>query len=228
MDNTTITIYHGSDHVIEMPIYGYGASTNDYGKGFYCTKSLELAKEWACGSGDDGFANEYQLEMEGLKILRLNDPPYNILNWLAVLTKHRTYWQNSSISADAKEYLQEHFYTDLSGYDIIIGYRADDSYFSFAQDFVSGAISLQKLQRAMHLGELGEQIVLKSSKAFDRIKYMSYEVAHASVYFDKKNDRDLRARKAYREDKKTGSGIDELYMIDIMRGNIQNGDPRLQ
>ena len=228
MDSTRITIYHGSDHVIEKPIYGYGASTNDYGKGFYCTKSQELAKEWACGSGDNGFSNEYQLELAGLKILRLNDPPYNILNWLAVLTKNRTYWQNSSISADAKEYLQKHFYVDLSGYDIVIGYRADDSYFSFAQDFVAGTISLQKLQRAMHLGELGEQIVLKSSKAFDNIEFKSYEVAQASVYFDKKSDRDLRARKAYRDDKKTGSGINELFMIDIMRGNIQNGDPRLQ
>ena len=55
--------------------------------------------------------------------------PYNILNWLAVLTKHRTYWQNSSISAEAKVYLQEYFYVDVSVYDVVIGYRADDGGF---------------------------------------------------------------------------------------------------
>ena len=55
------------------------------------------------------------------------------------------------------------FLLDISEYDVIIGYRADDSYFSFAQDFVAGVISLQKLSEAMQLGKLGEQIVLKKS-----------------------------------------------------------------
>ncbi|MCR5655968.1 MAG: DUF3990 domain-containing protein [Butyrivibrio sp.] len=222
------TIYHGSDHIIENPEYGLGALTNDYGRGFYCTKSPELAKEWACGRGTNGVANKYELDMAGLKVINLNGEPYNILNWLAVLTKHRTYWQNSSISAEAKAYLHDNFYVDISGADVVIGYRADDSYFSFAQDFVSGAISLQKLKRAMYLGELGEQIVLISKKAFKNLKYVGYENADAETYFTMKNDRDGRARKAYREDKKTGVDLDELYMIDIMRGHIKNGDPSLQ
>lgn len=221
-------IYHGSDHIIEKPEYGLGATTNDYGRGFYCTKSLELAKEWACGKGSDGFANKYELDLDELKVINLNQEPYNILNWLAVLTKHRTYWQNSSISAEAKAYLQEHFYVDISDYDVVIGYRADDSYFSFAQDFVSGTISLQKLQRAMHLGELGEQIVLISKKAFSHIKYLGNESAESSIYYNQKNDRDKRAKQAYRSEKNITANLDELFILDIMRGNIQNGDPRLQ
>ena len=32
------TIYHGSDHIIEKPQYGYGKPYNDYGVGFYCTE----------------------------------------------------------------------------------------------------------------------------------------------------------------------------------------------
>ncbi|MDO4418620.1 MAG: DUF3990 domain-containing protein [Eubacteriales bacterium] len=48
----------------------------------------------------------------------------------------------------------------------IIGYRADDSYFTFAQDFVSGVIPLSKLSEAMHLGRLGERIVFKSREEF--------------------------------------------------------------
>ena len=83
-------VYHGSDHIIEKPEYGLGVSTNDYGRGFYCTKSLELAKEWACGKGTNGYANKYELDLDGLKMINLNQEPYNILNWLAVLTKHRT------------------------------------------------------------------------------------------------------------------------------------------
>lgn len=101
--------------------------------------------------------------MSGLKICDLNSDTYNILNWLAVLTKNRSYWQNGSIASEAKEYLQKHYYVDTTVYDIVIGYRADDSYFSFAKDFVMGTISLQKLSEAMRLGKLGERDINKTS-----------------------------------------------------------------
>ena len=70
------------------------------------------------------------------------------------------------------EYLLSFFLPDISKYDFLIGYRADDSYFSFAQDFVAGAISYRQLGEAMRLGKLGEQIVLMSKRAFERIKYI--------------------------------------------------------
>lgn len=222
------TIFHGSDHIINKPEYGMGNLNNDYGRGFYCTKSIELAKEWACQKGADGYANEYRIDTTELNVINLNQDPYNILNWLAVLTRHRTYWENGSVSANAKEYLQENFYVDTSKCDIVIGYRADDSYFSFARDFVSGAISLQKLKRAMHLGELGEQKVLISSRSFEKIEYCGYEEASADVYYPKKTERDANARLAYRKDKAENTDINELFMIDIMREGIVNGDPRLQ
>ena len=159
-------LYHGSENIIEKPEFGKGARNNDYGKGFYCTENIELAKEWACAKQNNGYANIYEFEMDGLDILNLNSPEYNILNWLAILADNRTYWQNGSISEQAKKYIKDNFLPDISGFDVIIGYRADDSYFSFAQDFVAGVISLQKLSEAMRLGKLGEQVVLKSLKAF--------------------------------------------------------------
>ena len=39
-------LYHGSCDKIEKPIFGYGKTYNDYGLGFYCTDSLDMAKEW--------------------------------------------------------------------------------------------------------------------------------------------------------------------------------------
>ncbi|MBR4569037.1 MAG: DUF3990 domain-containing protein, partial [Candidatus Riflebacteria bacterium] len=164
-------VYHGSDHIIETPVYNGSKRTNDYGYGFYTTENIELAKEWACSDNIDGFVNIYELNLDGLNILRLNSSDYNILNWLAILAKYRNYWQNGSIAEEAKNYLQQHFYIDPSSYDIIIGYRADDSYFTFAQDFVAGTISLAKLSEAMSLGKLGEQIVLKSNLSFNRIRF---------------------------------------------------------
>lgn len=217
-------IYHGSEQIIAEPKYGYGSLNNDYGRGFYCTESIELAKEWACKKDTNGFANCYLLDMDGLSVCNLNEEPYHILNWLAVLTRHRSYWQKGSIAEDAKKYLQENFYVDVSKFDVIIGYRADDSYFSFAQDFIMGTISLEKLGMAMRLGKLGEQIVLKSQKAFSQLEYQGNETAFAQVYFAKKAERDLKARREYMMEKKKANRLDETYMIDIMRGRVNWND----
>ena len=221
-------VYHGSDHIIKTPLFKGSKRTNDYGYGFYTTESIELAKEWACSDNRNGFANIYEADLNGLTVLNLNAPDYNILNWLAILAKYRTYWQNGSIAEEAKRYLQKHFFIEPSSYDVIIGYRADDSYFTFAQDFVSGVIPLFKLSEAMHLGKLGEQIVFKSRESFSHLRFIDAEPASASVWYEKKATRDREARRAYRNTKKTSSMVNELFMIDIMREGIKNGDPRLR
>ena len=221
-------LYHGSESIITKPLYGKGSKNNDYGRGFYCTENMELAKEWACAKNKNGFVNQYNLDMSNMRILYLNSPEYSVLNWLAILAAHRTYWQKGSIAEEAKKYLADNFLIDTSEYDIIIGYRADDSYFSFAQDFLMGAISLQKLTEAMRLGKLGEQMVLKSEKAFDKINYLSHEAVDATEYYTKKMARDREAQREYRQSKKMQANIQEIYILDIMREKIKHGDPRLQ
>ena len=76
METASIELWHGSSHVIKHPEYGLVKPNNDYGRGFYCTRSVELAKEWACAGLDDGFANRYTLTTDGLlldrKSTRLN------------------------------------------------------------------------------------------------------------------------------------------------------------
>lgn len=221
-------LYHGSEQIIEKPELSKGKLHNDYGRGFYCTQIEELAKEWACGKNNDGFVNEYTLDIRGLSVLDLNGEEYNILNWLAVLADNRSYWQKNSIAAEAKKYISEHFSVDVGSYDIIKGYRADDSYFSFARDFVSGTISLRKLTEAMRLGELGEQIVLKSPAAFEKIKFVRSIRADADEYYKKKVERDRKARQEYRLKKEGSDSMDDVFMLDIIREGMVNGDSRLR
>jgi hypothetical protein len=139
----------------------------------------------------------------------------------------RSDWQNGSIAEEGKRYLKEHFLLDISEYDVIIGYRADDSYFSFAQDFVAGVISLQKLSEAMQLGKLGEQIVLKSPQAFEKIQYVKSEPVDMQAYYIKKIERERAARKEYRMSKRQEADLNELFILDIMREEMENDDPRL-
>ena len=46
-----MTIYHGSEEIIEHPVFGAGRKNNDFGVGFYCTEDKDLAKEWAVSCG---------------------------------------------------------------------------------------------------------------------------------------------------------------------------------
>ncbi len=220
-------IYHGSENIIYNPVFGHGTSANDYGRGFYCTEDPELSKEWACKRNKNGFANCYELDTKGLRICNLNGDEYNILNWMALLTKYRGYWQRKSIAEDAKDFLQEKYLIDITGFDVIRGYRADDSYFSFAQDFIMGTISVQKLSEAMRLGGLSEQIVIKSKKAFEQLSFRAYETAEAAIYFNKKETRDLDARRKYQELKPSVNRLDEIYILDIMRGNVSDEELRI-
>lgn len=154
-----LVIYHGSKDIIEKPYFHGGKAENDYGFGFYCTESLELAKEWSCSNNENnGFANKYSIDLSGLKILDLTDKRYSILNWIAILLKFRTFDLSNDISIQAKEYLLQNFYIDVNNYDIVIVYRADDSYFSFARDFVNNTISVRKLSQAMELVNLGSKL----------------------------------------------------------------------
>lgn len=222
-----IVLYHGSPEIIEVPIFGKGKSYNDYGKGFYCTQHIELAKEWACTEGTDGYANRYEIETDGLKILNLSDEKYTILHWLALLMKNRKGRLSTPIMKRGKEYLLEHYLPDISEYDVIIGYRADDSYFSFAKSFVNNAISLKQLGNAMRLGKLGEQFVLKSQKAFDTIKFLDYTVADNTEYYFKRKTRDDEARAAYYKELEN-EDLDGIFMRDIIREDIKPNDPRLR
>ena len=218
-----IDIFHGSDHIIEHPQFGEGKPYNDYGRGFYCTEHAELAKEWACAADSDGYANHYQLDYSGLSVLNLNTPEYNILNWLAILLENRKFNVASGLPQRAKTYLQENFKVDYKKYDVIIGYRADDSYFSYAGDFVNGTLSLADLSEAMRLGKLGEQVVLKSRKAFDSLTFVEAVKAPRQEYFAKYKTRDEEARARYRQIATKPVVEDETYVLDIIRNNWKNG-----
>lgn len=223
-----ITIYHGSHQIIECPVFGVGNPNNDYGLGFYCTQSVELAKEWASSNETDGFANQYKLDMTGLSALSLTGGDYHILNWLFVLLENRRFRIGGAIAKQAKAYISEHFAVDYKGYDIIKGYRADDSYFSFANAFLNNTISVEQLEKAMALGKLGEQVVLMSEKAFASIKFEGAIPAPNEIYLPKKLARDTAARKEFQQEKERGSVLTEKYVLDMMREGWKNDDKRLQ
>lgn len=222
------TIYHGSQSIIERPAFGQGKPYNDYGLGFYCTESLDMAKEWGVSRELDGYANCYEIECDALTILDLNAEGSTILHWLAVLLQNREFDMPSALAVEAKEYLLKNFLIDYSAYDIMIGYRADDSYFSFAQDFLNGTISYRQLGNAIRLGKLGQQFVLKSKAAFERINFIGYEIANRDEWYARKQTRDRLARREYFDLERNRRQRGDLYITQILDEEMRSDDLRLR
>lgn len=127
-----------------------------------------------------------------------------------------------------KRILTEHFAVEYKQYDVIKGYRADDSYFSFASAFLNNTISLQQLEKAMLLGKLGEQIVAISGKAFARFTFEEAIPAPCDMYYPKKLARDSKAREDFAKEKDRETVLSEKYVLDIIREEWGNEDERLQ
>lgn len=221
-------IYHGSDHVIEQPKFGYGKIYNDYGIGFYCTENSDMAKEWGVRLHQDGYANRYKINCDGLTVLDLNTDKYTMLHWLTILLENREFDVSSPLALEAKEYLMRNFHPYYETADIIVGYRADDSYFSFASDFINGTISYRQLCNAMRLGKLGQQFVLKSEEAFRRIEFLGYETAETQEWYKKKTSRDQSARRQYFDVERNRRQRGDLYITAILDEEMKPDDPRLR
>lgn len=218
--NTQIIIYHGSTEVITKPYFKGGKPYNDYGHGFYCSDEIEIAKEWA-GQPDDtiGYCNRYKLNLKDLKILDLNQSPYHTLNWLALLLQNRIHndiKNPNSKKYKNRQYIIDEFTPDTNNYDIIIGYRADDSYFKWAKDFVADEISLSTLERSMKLGELGQQIVIVSEKAYCNLEFLDY-IEVSPSYFEKRMLKRNNATEIYMELRDN----DEISSTDITASRLR-------
>lgn len=207
-------IYHGSEKIVYKPQLKHGKTNNDFGKGFYCTDEIEKAKQWACKSNRDGYVNCYKLDIENLRVLDLTKDNYNVLNWISILLYNRTFNIENPIAKQAKKFVIDNYYVDTKKYDLVIGYRADDSYFSYAESFIDNSLSINNLQKAIHLGNLGKQIVLVSEKAFKRIRFIKADAVNASIYYHMYKDNDIKARQEY---KKITINNDDVYIMDIMR-----------
>jgi hypothetical protein len=223
-----LTIYHGSRFIVEKPVFGAGNARNDYGLGFYCTHDIGLAKEWACTEESSGYANVYEADMSGLSIMYLSGADYNILNWLSILLSNRIFRISNDVAAEGKDYLLEKFLPDVGAFDVIKGYRANDSYFAFAGAFLNNTLSLDRLEKAMYLGKLGEQTVLKSERAFEQIRFIRSEAADYEVYYPKRSARDKKARLAYRNERVRQSAVDSVFLVDILRERWESDDSRIR
>lgn len=195
-----IILYHGSPNKVVVPQFGFGEGKHDYGKGFYLTENIELAKEWAVCRPDEmnGWVHKYELETDDLRILDFQE--HNILSWLAELMKHRDASDSRRYKVLSKKFITE-YGIDTSEYDVIKGWRANASYFYIAKEFVRDNIDIEILEELLSLGGLGIQYCIKSELAYSKLTEVEDGPISVdySEFNEKYNERDIIARKRMRE-----------------------------
>ncbi len=168
-------VFHGSDHEVRHPQYMGGKADNDYGNGFYTTEYEDRAGSWAVLNGDSkrSIVNVYELNTDVLKTLDLNE--HGVLAWIAEVVANRG--MNQEAAGIVGKQLASLYRVNTEDYDLIQGYRADDSYTQVIEAFLMNQINTYEVERLFYKGDLGNQIFLKSQRAFEHIEWIdSYEV----------------------------------------------------
>ena len=195
-----IILYHGTPNKVVSPVFGGGDDKHDYGRGFYLTENIDLAKEWAvCRPNEEnGWVHKYELDTDGLKILDFQK--YEVMSWLAELMKHRDADDSKRYRMLAVKFIEK-YGINTDSYDVIKGWRANASYFYIAKEFVRDNIDVDILETLLSLGGLGIQYCIKTEKAYSQL----YELGGALMAVDYKefnnkyNQRDIEARNNMRD-----------------------------
>ena len=191
-----MTLYHGSAARVVKPTFGLGDDRHDYGRGFYLTEDVHLAKEWAVCRPETkvGYVHAYRLTNPSLAIIDLTT--FGPLVWMAELMKYRQPNSSRRFQMLAKQFV-ERFAVDTAGYDLIRGWRANASYFYIVRAFMRDEVDVSILEELLSLGGLGMQVCLKTKRAFDAIEELpdSPQIVDFQEYNAKYNQRDAAARK---------------------------------
>lgn len=218
--NEIMIIYHGSKRIIKEPIVKGSNTFNDYGPAFYTTPNLENAISWSCKNDEPGFVNKYVIRNEtykSFKVLDLTDKKkYSILNWLAILMHFRIVDPNfKNKYYETLEWLSN-YYIDVNKYDLVIGFRADDAYFSFPKEFINGNMAFEDLEKVFMLGDLGIQYVFISNKAIRALKFtkvIKCDSKYVGVYYKAVK----KATKVFKEIMDQPHSMDKTYVYNLMR-----------
>lgn len=112
-------IYHASGEIVKFPEVRMSKYTKDFSWGFYCTNNIKQAEKWALRRNITPIINVYNYnencELKILKFEKMND------EWLDFVVNCRK--------------------GQIHSYDIVEGPMADDTIWTYLEDFLNEKIS---------------------------------------------------------------------------------------
>ncbi len=159
-DDNGLIVYHGSKKGITGKIEPISRESCDFGKGFYLGTEPAQPLTLICDE-DKPILYTMKLDLTGLKVLKVE----MTLEWAMLIAYYRGYMDEVKGSEIYKKYERL-----ADGYDVIIGYIANDRMYRVMKSFFEKEITDVALIHRLSALDLGNQYVCKTEKACDRLE----------------------------------------------------------
>lgn len=159
-DDNRLIIYHGSKKGITGKIEPISRESCDFGKGFYLGTDPAQPLTLICDE-DKPILYTMKLDLTGLKVLKVEMN----LEWAMLIAYYRGYMDEVKGSEIYKKYERL-----ADGYDVILGYIANDRMYRVMKSFFEKEITDVALIHSLSALDLGRQYVCKTAKACDQLE----------------------------------------------------------
>lgn len=159
-DDNKLIVYHGSKKGIAGKIEPISRESCDFGKGFYLGTDPAQPLTLICDD-DKPILYTMKLDLTGLKVLKVEMN----LEWAMLIAYYRGYMDEVTGSEIYKKYERL-----ADGYDVILGYIANDRMYRVMKSFFEKEITDAALIHSLSALDLGRQYVCKTAKACDQLE----------------------------------------------------------
>lgn len=160
-----LVLYHGSKKGIVGDIAPISREECDFGSGFYMGTNTLQPLTLICNEDKPKFYT-VELDMTGLKVLTVEIS----MDWAMLIAYYRKEMESAKGTAIYEKYAHM-----ADGYDIIIGYIADDRMYTELSRFFNKTLTDVALIHCLSALDLGKQYVAISEKACKQIKILKEE-----------------------------------------------------
>lgn len=163
-DNKLI-LYHGSKKGITGDVAPISREECDFGRGFYMGTSTLQPLTLICNEDKPKFY-AVELDLTGLKVLTVDVG----MDWAMLIAYHRKEMESAKETAVYEKYAHM-----ADGYDVIIGYIANDRMYTELFRFFNKTLTDVALINCLSALDLGKQYVAISEKACRQIRILKEE-----------------------------------------------------
>lgn len=160
-----LILYHGSKKGITGEIAPISREQCDFGKGFYMGTTALQPLTLVCAEDKPKFYS-VEMDLSGLKVLHVDIN----LDWAMLIA----YFRGEMESAKGTP-IYEHYANFANGYDVIVGYIANDRMYVELSRFFNRTLTDVALVHCLSALDLGLQYVAVTEKACKQIKILKEE-----------------------------------------------------
>ena len=160
-----LVLYHGSKKGIVGDIAPISRSECDFGSGFYMGTNTLQPLTLVCNEDKPKFYT-VELDMTGLKVLTVEIS----MDWAMLIAYYRKEMETAKGTPIYEKYAHM-----ADGYDVIIGYIANDRMYTELSRFFNRTLTDVALINCLSALDLGKQYVAISEKACKQIKILKEE-----------------------------------------------------